>query len=402
MIDIPIPKLRKDLLYKNIKHNNEDLVLVYDDLGLIEQFYAFSQQDLDVIKLIDGKNSIESIVKQLNMDESKIPLILGFINSLANSNYLETESYHKQNNEIISYLKSNLKPSVCDGVTYPDDKQKLTQYLNLLLNSTQKSNEKYNVIFAPHLDYRTGKNTHLTYSKAFNSIDINNTELVVLFGTAHYRSSNDFMYTKKNYSTPLGIIETDIEFLKLVDENLSNGLFLDDLAHYKEHSLELHITFLQHIFNNNVKIAPILIGSPSSYFNNGYPSDSSNYLENINSLKDALKKYNKKTLFLASGDLSHIGKKFGDEFDSNEKKVEIMNYDLGIIDSINNKDKNQFFDYLRSENELRRVCGAFPFYAMLDLTNPTKSKNLYYNLWYEEETMSSVSICSMGLSTDLS
>ena len=114
------------------------------------------------------------------------------------------------------------------------------------------------------------------------------------------------------------------------------------------------------------------------------------------------KRFGKKILFLASGDLSHNGLKFGDDYDSEEKKLEIMNYDIGLIDSINSKNKNTFFDYVRTDHELKRVCGILPFYAMMDLTNPIFSKNLYYNFWYEEQTKSSVSICSMGLKTNLS
>ncbi len=402
MIDLPIPKLRDDLLYNVVEYNGNNLIIVYDEIGLIQERIAFTNEEITILKLIDGVKSVEDIAKILNYEDAKIPLLLSFINSLANSLFLVTSLYIQKKKEIDDYLESDIKDAVCAGTTYPENVDELKKYIELILNSSKKSEEKFNVIFAPHLDYRTGNNTHLTYAKAFNGIDVNNTELIILFGTAHYQSTNDFMFTKKSYKTPLGIIETDAEFLKLLEANSDNKIHYNDLAHLNEHSLELHIIFLQHLFKNKIKIVPILIGTPFDYLNSGYPTNSMYYTTIINSIKETIQKYGKKILFLASGDLSHNGLKFGDDYDSEEKKLEIMNYDIGLIDSINSKNKNTFFDYVRTDHELKRVCGILPFYAMMDLTNPIFSKNLYYNFWYEEQTKSSVSICSMGLKTNLS
>lgn len=402
MIDIPIPKLRDDLLYNVVEYNGNNLIIIYDEIGLIQERIAFTNEELTILKLIDGINSVEEIAKILNYEDKKIPLLLSFINNLANSFFLVTSLYLKKKKEIDDYLKSEIKDAVCAGTTYPENADELKKYVELILSSSKKSEEKYNVIFAPHLDYRTGNNTHLTYAKAFNSIDILSTELIILFGTAHYQSTNDFMFTKKNYKTPLGIINTDTEFLKLLEVNSGGKIHYNDLAHLKEHSLELHIVFLQYLFKQKIKVVPVLIGTPFEYLNDGFPNNSENYTTIIDSLKETIQKYGKKTLFLASGDLSHNGLKFGDNYDSEEKKLEIMNYDIGLIDSINSKNKQIFFNYVRKDHELKKVCGILPFYAMMDLTNPTFSKNLYYNFWYEEQTKSSVSICSMGLKTNLS
>lgn len=401
MIDAPIPKLRDDLLYKSFDIKGNEFYIVYDEIGLINQTIAFSQSELEIFKLLDGINTIENIVKKLNYEEEKTNEVLSFINLLAASLFLENEAYFNKRRNIENYLKSNVKDSVCNGTTYPDDPNELKKYLEYILNASSKTNDKYDVILAPHLDFRTGKNTHLTYSKAFNSIDYNNIEFVVLFGTAHYRSTNDFMFTKKNYKTPFGEIKTDEEFLRLLESNCKSDIHYDDLAHLNEHSLELHIIFLQYLLPTNIKILPVLIGSPYEYLQNGYPDENNYYSNVISAFQKSLNEYNKNTLFFASGDLSHIGMKFGDNLDSNDLKNDIMNYDLGIIEKINKKNPNELFDYLRIEHSFRKVCGTFPFYAMMDLTKPIKSNNLYYNLWYEEQTKSTVSICSTGMKSNL-
>ena len=399
MIDIPIPKLRDDLIYNTMQFEGQDFYIVYDEIGLVQEYVAFKEDELSILKLINGINSVEEISNLAGFENSRIFEILNFVKRLSNLNLIETDLVKKRKAEIENYLKCNIKEAVCSGVSYPSKKEDLETFLDSILKTSSVNEGKYNVIFAPHLDFRTDLQTHITYAKAFNSIDIENTEIVILFGTAHFRSSGDFMYTRKYYKTPLGIIETDLEFLDKLESKIN--VHYDDLAHYNEHSLELHIIFLQHLLNKNVKIVPILIGSPHQYFQNSYPDKNYEYSKNIDEIRKLVLDYNKKTLFLASGDLSHIGMKFGDNFDAIDKKSNIINYDIEFIDVLNKRNKNEFFDFARNENEIRKVCGVFPFYAMLDLTEPYESKSLYYNFWYEKQTKSSVSICSMGMKSKL-
>ena len=398
MTDIPIPILRSDLKYNELVQEGIKYFVVFDDLGLINQPIAFLEEELEIVKLLDGNNTINNILQILNYSEDKLYNLIGFINLLAENGYLETEEIKFQKSQINDYLKSEVRPAVCAGNSYPSDTYELTTYLNYLFNSSDNQKQKYPIIFAPHLDYRTGKDTHKTYSKAFNSLEINDVELIILFGTGHYRSSGDFMLTKKNYVTPYGEVETDKEFLKLFENQLHYPINYDDLAHHKEHSLELHIVLLQHILKNKkFKVVPILTGSPHSYSDrNTTPLDNPQYIDFIDNLRNTLAIYNKKTIYLASGDLCHIGQKFGDEEDAIIIKDKVQEFDSEIIRYLINIDKINFFKKVSLESDSKRVCGLFPFFAMLDLTQPKTSSNFYYRYWYEEATKSAVSICSLG------
>lgn len=397
MIDQIIPKLRSDLKYNQIEQNGVILFVVFDEIGLIQQPVAFHETELAILKLIDGNSSIEIILQNLNNPKISTYDLIGFINLLVQNNFLDTEDVLTAKERIKNYLKSSIKESVCNGSTYPNDPYELKKYLNYLLNSSKKSDIKYDGIMAPHLDYRTGPNTHSTYARAFNSLDTEDVELIVLFGTAHYRSTNDFMFTKKNYKTPLGIIDTDKEFLNLLEANCN--IHYDDLAHINEHSLELHIVLLQHIFNNKkIKVLPILTGTTYEYFkSNNSPNKNEEYIAFIDNFKNTLTQYNKKTLFLASGDLCHIGQKFGDTEDATILEQDIKLFDDKLINSIQNNNKDDFFQLVNTQFESKRVCGTFPFYVIQDIMNPTQIDKLNYNFWYEKETKSAVSICSMGL-----
>ncbi|MEM2004903.1 MAG: AmmeMemoRadiSam system protein B [Zestosphaera sp.] len=59
------------------------------------------------------------------------------------------------------------------------------------------------------------------------------------------------------WETPLGRVDVDVELARRVIEN-SQYARSDKLAHYEEHSIEVQLPFLQHLFRD-VKIVPISI-----------------------------------------------------------------------------------------------------------------------------------------------
>jgi len=199
------------------------------------------------------------------------------------------------------------------------------------------------------------------------------------------------MFTKKDFETPLGKLETDQELLVEIEKN--TNITYDDIAHYKEHSIEFHILFLQHLLNNkNVKILPILTGSPSNYIGvKTTPDSNEEYNKTITAIKDAIATTGRKVLILSSGDLSHVGRKFGDEFPAATEQIRIKGEDQLLIEKLSSTDKNAFFTEIAEMADKNRICGSAPFYSALSLTEADSVTTAGYNQWHEEETESMVS-----------
>jgi len=64
--------------------------------------------------------------------------------------------------------------------------------------------------------------------------------------------------TQEKWSTPLGEVRVDLETAEKVAENSSYAR-KDDLAHLREHSIEVQIPFLQYIGEDSVRIVPIAL-----------------------------------------------------------------------------------------------------------------------------------------------
>jgi hypothetical protein len=119
----------------------------------------------------------------------------------------------------------------------------------------------------------------------------------VLFGAAHrYVSGLPAVYDKGAWETPLGLAHIDEA---LAAQILSLGASAKPAAHLGEHSIEVQIPFIQYLFPD-AQIVPILMPLSGSEVQFGTQVG-----KLLASLKD------KKTVCIASTDLTHYGPRYG-------------------------------------------------------------------------------------------
>jgi hypothetical protein len=125
-----------------------------------------------------------------------------------------------------------------------------------------------------------------------------NVNTFVIFGAAHgYYGSSPAVYDKGSWLTPLGEVA--------VDENLANAVLKSDAAvsdtsaHEYEHSIEVQVPFIQHLFAD-AKILPILVP----------PNEQAISLGEV--VGDIIKQQQqKKIVCIGSTDLTHYGPRYG-------------------------------------------------------------------------------------------
>ena len=394
-----VPKLRSDLIFENVFEKGQKILVIRDPLGICPQDIALPLDLGELIKDLPNFSSVDDILLAANHKQLQLDLaaIVNLFNSLDSFGLLETSRLKLIREDIRNYFNSDSRPSVCSGNTYPNEFYDAKSFFNDFLNFGKNKNHKYSSILAPHIDFRVGLDAQKTYSNAFNNLNTD-ADLAIIFGTAHYRSTDRFMLTKKNFDTPLGTLETDREFIKEFTIELGYEPTFDDLAHRPEHSIELHAILLKHIFaNKEIKILPILTGSFHDYFRSAStPDKDSYYMEYIQALKSTIDKTGRKTIILSSGDLAHIGRKFEDDFDAEPKLDQTMKSDKILINLLSESNQNEFYNEIQKDFDSRRICGLSPFYASLSLNGKLKCDDYSYGQWNERDTKSAVSFTSIG------
>jgi AmmeMemoRadiSam system protein B len=120
----------------------------------------------------------------------------------------------------------------------------------------------------------------------------------IIFGAAHgYYGPSPAVYDKGSWLTPLGEVAVDEELADAVLK--SDAAVSDTSAHQDEHSIEVQIPFIQHLFADT-KILPIL--TP--------PNEQAISLGEV--IGDIIKQQqHKKIVCIGSTDLTHYGPRYG-------------------------------------------------------------------------------------------
>lgn len=181
-----------------------------------------------------------------------------------------------------------IRHPVVAGQFYPGAAAALERQIEGFVDR-QASKEDVVGLVSPHAGYMySGAVAGATISRvAFR-------DTFVIMGPNHTGLGEPFsIMTEGTWRTPLGDVEVDSELGKRILA-ASPHLTEDELAHFQEHSIEVHVPFLQY-FNSDVKIVPIVLG----------PADGDTYKSIGRAIAAAIKELNRGAVVMASSDMTH-------------------------------------------------------------------------------------------------
>jgi AmmeMemoRadiSam system protein B len=116
---------------------------------------------------------------------------------------------------------------------------------------------------------------------------------------------------------------------------------------------------------------------------------------------DALRKAEQATpepiCYIISGDLAHIGPKFGDrQRVSGEMLARSRELDQAILRQMESADPSGYFRVIADEADRRRICGLPPAYTALEAIRPRRGRVLHYDQYAHPRGHESVSFASVA------
>lgn len=157
-------------------------------------------------------------------------------------------------------MKKIREPAVA-GTFYPAEKDELKHMIEQFILEAPKANKVPKVIIAPHAGYiYSGELAGAVYARLIP--DNNKISRVILMGPSHKVGFHGMaLSTAEHFSTPLGSIDIDIES----NTQLSRFPYVQylDQAHELEHSIEVHLPFLQMVLKKFI-LLPIICGDSSA------------------------------------------------------------------------------------------------------------------------------------------
>lgn len=183
----------------------------------------------------------------------------------------------------------NIRPAAVAGQFYQADKTQLKADIERLLAPVRSSSlTKPRALIVPHAGYiysgSTAAQAYGTLTKYRNDY-----RRVILLGPAHRVYLDGMALPSVDaFRTPLGDISLDMKVIEAIRE--LPGMVVSDEAHRLEHSLEVHLPFLQSVLDD-FTLVPIVVGDCSA-------ATVANLIDRLEGLDD--------TLIVISSDLSHF------------------------------------------------------------------------------------------------
>lgn len=403
--DQNVPPIRADLELFPVKSNDQEFIYFHDVMGYARPQFVLSKNLAGLIALIDGQRSVNEIFDELERHDSDVEhgQILRFIRHL-DENRILYSPYFKDYREKVEqeFEASGERAPICSGTSYPEQKEELEKKLEESFSQVEEEAELPDsacALYAPHIDPRVGMDS---YVKAFKPLAGIKPKTVVILATSHYSGAyyplyenTPFIATRKDFTTPFGTVSTDQQVLDKLEQNAAgNGLTFQDRAHRVEHSIELHQIFLQYLWQHDFQIVPILIGN----FEELYYTDEGHLASQIDrfseSLREALQD-REDVFYLISGDLAHIGKKFGDEEPAQDKLKDVKLFDGTFLEQACQGNREEILNHVKQDYDPYRICGFPPLYTFLKSCPEVSGTVTSYQIWDETERESAVSFGSI-------
>lgn len=396
-----LPSLRKDIDLIPIEDNGRSLLFFYDSMGYMPDNFALDASAEPFLSLLKGFFSINELLKQANLSIDKNEF-LHFIQLLDKNNALYSSRFKLFREKIEQEFEesSSREPFFADK-SYPADEAQFQAFLDSIFESQKKSDEthrKARALYAPHIDMSVGRNQ---YAEAFSALSGTAPKRVIILGTSHYAGLHYPLYenilfigSDKTFRIPGREFKPDSTVLKHLAEDGcdSLGFSLQDRAHRVEHSIETHLVFLSQIWKHDFSIVPILV----SGFDEILYHPDGEMASTIHSFTKALRsQMDDDTFVLISGDLSHVGRKFGDQQAASEMKSEVQRFDRAFMDASKKGDAGLMQKLMAREYDKTRICGFPPLYTYLTMFPDTHGEQINYHWWDESERESAVSFGSL-------
>ena len=237
-------------------------------------------------------------------------------------------------------IKGNRRAPAVAGVFYPSAADELNQLIELsfkerrfgpgdLPPSKEQGRRRIYGIISPHAGYIY---SGAVAANGYYETSSMNFDRVVIIGPNHYGIGTGLATVRDGiWETPLGQVEIDTELASRISEN-SGILDFDDLAHSRDHCLEVQLPFLQYIKKNQFKLVPIIM----------IMQDKVTASEIGESIADSTRALN--ALLIASSDFTHY-----------EPNSEAHRKDRELIEAILSLDTSIFYSTLERLNV--SACG---------------------------------------------
>ena len=267
---------------------------------------------------------------------------------------------------------------------YPGTLPKLKTQLNKEIGPSA-GEATTRAIAAPHASPDAGWGTYRAAYQALPPRPEGDDGTIVILGTSHYGAPERFGLTRKNFNTPFGEAQTNVDLVKELAAAAPEGITMEDYCHAVEHSIEFQVVMLQHIYGPHVRILPILCGPfVKSIYENGMPEDTPRVARFFDALGNMAAREGSRLTWVLGVDMAHMGRRYNDPLRATANIGEMLaieQRDRERIGRIAEGDIKSYWSLVQERHDDLKWCGSAPFYTFMKIMPGVKGELLDYHQW---------------------
>ncbi|MCH8195051.1 MAG: AmmeMemoRadiSam system protein B, partial [Chloroflexi bacterium] len=372
------PKLRPLDVRPGVEQGHPHLLL-RDPLALSPHTVMVPRTLGMLLALLDGTRDVPTLASAYALRTGfsmTVDTVQQVVDGLSEALLLEdersAEAYAAARRE---YLEAPFRKPALAGLAYPEDPVALAEslrgYCDLAPPEESGAGDRAAPvlgIISPHIDYQRGGPVYgSVWQRAARAIE--ESDLVIVFGTDHAGGPGKLTLTRQDYATPWGPLPTARPIVDALADVLGEEeVFEEELHHRNEHSIELALVWLHYMLGaRSVEVVPILCGSFHGFIaGDADPALWRPFDEALGVLREAASE--RRTLVIAAADLAHVGPAFGDDrrWDDGNRAA-LRSADEALLRAISAGDADAFFGEVKQVSDRYRICGMPPIYLTLRL-----------------------------------
>ncbi|TAL09194.1 MAG: AmmeMemoRadiSam system protein B [Nitrospirae bacterium] len=374
------PKLR-NLEFFPVREGETQSVGLRDPQGISDGILFLPPNIFYLVQFLDGAHTRNQIAGEYlkRFGELLMPnWVDKFLADLDEKLFLEGERFDAAQRWMVeAYRAEPARPAAFAGKSYDADPGKLTAQLGGFFRSdegpgtkpSENAGKALKAVVAPNVEF---SQAGPIYAWAYKEVrDAKAPDVFVILGAARGIIESLFACTDKDFETPLGLVRTDQDFLRLFREQGGEPFFAEEFVHRKDHAIEFQAVFLQHLFGGTTPFTIVPVLCSFSHLHFGHP-DLVKQGERIGQFIEAFRKtlaaFGKEVCFIVSGDLAHIGMRYGDIKPPTDFSFhKTMQADLAMLKHAEEGKPDEVLQFIRQEDDARRIGILPPLYTMLKL-----------------------------------
>jgi len=360
---------------------------------LVRQTLVVPAQTLPALQQFRGERSIAEIAAQLsgNLDQ-----FIELARRLDDAGLLWGPTFERIEDDLKERLRAQGAFPASASKSMGDTEQECRKAIDQYFEQTEDPELPGPAIgiVAPHLDYQRGWPNYAAAYYGLRGLDP--PDRVVILGTNHMGLGDGAVMTEYGFDSPFGRCPPDKAVTDKLLARFGKPLIIDQLDHLAEHSIQLHLPWIQYFFGDVPLVAALIPDPLAPTIDDGQDRVTGPQL--IAAVREVLDEIGGETVYVASSDLSHVGLQFGEPRPVDEqRRIDVERHDRDMLANFLTSDPEAFLAGFQWNRNPTRWCSIGNMTAILELVQPDSVELIDYRQAFDEKGLALVSSAAIAL-----